>query len=124
MLEKIEIRRNYGFTPDTIKVRVKKGKLIFDRIDSENAFFIFDGKSSVDAEEFSKGLEQFKIADWANNYNNPYVLDGEMWTVVYKVKGEKVIEKIGSNAWPKCWEAFIKYVYSVVDEKYHTGKGQ
>lgn len=48
--------------------------------------------------------DQFFIAEWDKEYNNPDVLDGEQWELTIKFNDGNIVEYWGSNAYPKLFE--------------------
>ncbi len=52
-------------------------------------------------------LKDLHIGEWASNYDNPYVLDGTQWSVVFKYTEGKKREFDGSNKYPYNFDRFL-----------------
>lgn len=52
-------------------------------------------------------LKDLHIGEWASDYDNPYVLDGTQWTVVFKYAKGRKREFRGSNKYPYNFDRFL-----------------
>ncbi len=57
--------------------------------------------------EFLNELKDLHIGEWASNYDNPNVLDGTSWSVVFKYVEGKKQEFGGINKYPYNFDRFL-----------------
>ena len=62
-------------------------------------------------QDFLKLREDFitiyKIQDWKRSYNNPNIIDGHFYKIVFYLKNERIMLITGDNAYPENFEDFI-----------------
>ena len=57
--------------------------------------------------EFLDELKELHMGEWASDYDNPYVLDGTQWSVVFKYSDRRKREFGGSNKFPYNFDRFL-----------------
>ena len=121
-LEKVEYKTGYsrgGFETRTYMItkdRVEREILrIPGPIVNDDAYTV---SSPYTREEFIQGLKGFKIGKWKKEYDNPMVLDGTYWDLTFYYKGDiPSVRYTGSNAHPKNYRAFKKFMQRGEEEK-------
>ena len=71
-----------------------------DKTDKEE----FEGMTRT---EFLDELKELHMGEWASDYDNPYVLDGTQWSVVFKYSDRRKREFGGSNKFPYNFDRFL-----------------
>jgi len=55
---------------------------------------------------------------WLDDYYDHTVLDGTQWSVKLTLADGRVVEKSGSNSFPKQWEEFCKGIAELVGDRF------
>ena len=48
------------------------------------------------------------IHEWEKSYVDPFVLDGEQWSLTIRLTDNRSIEYEGSNAYPPYWDELME----------------
>lgn len=68
-------------------------------------------------EQLIDNIKTLNILNWDRKHMNYRALDGTQWSMIIERDG-KTIKKYGSNAYPRTWGDFCKFVQSVTGKKF------
>ncbi len=113
---KLEIMGYLGFA--NVKIWVQDEQLHYSKEGKRPDEYVTDEISPMPAEEFSQRIENLDIREWKNHYEpiGFVVMDGESWMVTYEDSDYKKFSSSGDNAYPVCWNKFIKLLSEVAGD--------
>lgn len=91
------------------KIIWQKGLFVLDKFERPMA--------SDDIKWFINGLHECRVLSWKQEYIQLYVLDGTHWSIEIEF-ADANIRKAGSNAYPKEWGRFCKFIGDFVGKTF------
>jgi hypothetical protein len=107
----------YFGTSYTFKLDFDRGKLNWEARgdDFEPGLMLQVDIASMNI--FREALSKCRILSWKNEYIDPNTLDGTQWSLDIEFD-DLCVEKSGSNAYPREWNRFCKYIQKLTNKPF------